>query len=361
MATTPTTDTVQLRLSSGSGPVYRTVLKTPLRAATSAEVPVIDVADIYSSAPAERAAVAAQIRDAAMGTGFFYMRGHGIAAEVTEAARAACLDFFRQPADVKLRADAAGSRFFNGYKAPRTQRINADESVDVRETFSWVYDPAYDPLAVSDETGMAIAEDYPWAATANLPHFKAAVVRYWQACLALARALVRSFALSLALPESFFDHKVSPPDAALALNYYPTIILEPADADADSVSIGSHTDFQLFTILWQDDCGGLQVLNRHGQWLAAPPVPGTFVVNIGDLFQRITNDRYVSTVHRAQNRSGRERVSMPFFFGFNRNETCAVLDTCLGPGGEKKYADIRCADWVDLRVRAMHTTEVGGG
>ncbi|EFX00521.1 2og-Fe oxygenase family protein [Grosmannia clavigera kw1407] len=348
--------TTHIRLSSGDGPVYRTVLQTPLRDATAAEIPVIDIAGIFSSSAAERAAVATQIHAAATGTGFFYMRGHGIAAAVTEAARTACLDFFRQPLATKQLADATKSRFFNGYKSPQTQRINAAESVDVRETFSWVYDPAYDPAVQTTETSIppAIAvwlrgEAFPWLATANLPHFRTAIVAYWQACLGLARALLHSFALSLGLPETALDARFSHPDAALALNYYP-----PIAATTPDVSIGSHTDFQLFTILWQDDCGGLQVLSRSGQWLTAPPLADTLVVNIGDFFQRITNDRYVSTVHRAQNHSGRERVSMPFFFGFNRNEVCGVLDTCVGPGETKKYPDIRCADWVDRRVRAMH-------
>ena len=123
------------------------------------------------------------------------------------------------------------------------------------------------------------------------------------------------------------------------------------------VSIGSHTDFQLFTILWQDDRGGLQVLNRQGQWIRAAPIPGTLVVNIADYLQRITNDRYVSTVHRVQNRSGRERVSMPFFVGFNWNESCGVLDSCVAPGEEKKYNEISCAEWVKRRARAVYETD----
>ena len=110
-------------------------------------------------------------------------------------------------------------------------------------------------------------------------------------------------------------------------------------------------------MLWQDDNGGLQVLNRQGQWINAKPLPGTFVVNIADYMQRITNDLYVSTVHRAQNWSGRERVSMPFFFGFSPNESCAVLDSCVGEDQQKKYDEITCIDWVKRRVKAMHQVE----
>ncbi|KAI0874465.1 2OG-Fe(II) oxygenase [Hypoxylon argillaceum] len=363
-----TPPTTELRLSSGNGPVSRTVLKTPVRDALPSEIPVIDVSGIFSSSKDDRMNVARQIRDAATNNGFFYIKNHGIPSEIPEATCERLLEFFRQPREVKERAHIRHSKYFNGYKPPRSQRINPFESVDVRETFSWTYDPRYDP-SVPDPAAIPphIAkylrcEEFYWEATANLPHFKEAIVRYWRSCLAVARALVRSFALSLDLPEDFFAAKFTHPDAALALNYYPPLPAAAAAAQqqqqqqggAEEVSIGSHTDFQLFTILWQDGNGGLQVLSRQGQWLHARPVPGTFVVNIADYLQRITNDRYVSTVHRAQNHSGRERISMPFFFGFNLNESCGVLDGCVAEGEERKYGEISCEEWVQRRARAMH-------
>lgn len=98
---------------------------------------------------------------------------------------------------------------------------------------------------------------------------------------------------------------------------------------------------------------GVCLLTCH-RWVHAPPIDGTFVVNFADYFQRITNDNYVSTVHRAQNYSGKERISMPFFFGFNRNESCGVLDSCIEEGEKARYEEISCDDWVRKRVEAMH-------
>ncbi|ROW06050.1 hypothetical protein VMCG_04489 [Cytospora schulzeri] len=376
-------DTFQLQLSSGNGPVYRTVLRTPLRDATPDEIPIIDISGIFSSSFEGRLAVARKIHDAATNNGFFYIKGHGIPSTVTDSAHQACLDFFRQDIDTKQKANAEKSTYFNGYKPPKTQRINPTEGIDNRETFSWTYDPRCDP-AVGDLSsipeqirefmrvepdGPEGSEDdrFPWSETKTVPHFKPAVVDYWRSCLALARRLVQSFALSLDLPETFFDAKFSHPDAALALNYYPPITPRPAGPgrspgggeDEEEVSIGSHTDFQLFTMLWQDANGGLQVLNRQGQWINAKPVEGTFVVNIADYLQRITNDKYISTVHRAVNNSGKERISMPFFFGFNCNESCGVLDSCVGADGVRKYEEVGCLEWVKRRVKAMHDTETG--
>lgn len=323
---------------------------------------MIDVSGIFSESLEDRKQVAQQIRRAATLNGFFYMKGTGIDDSIPEAAYTALLRFFRQDFEVKNRANVKHSKYYNGYKPPNTQRINASESVDHRETFSWTYDPEYDPdvadvAAIPEHIKKYLRpEQFHWDATSNLPELKTSIVTYWRACLKLARALVHSFALSLDLPETFFDAKFSHPDAALALNYYPPMERPAVPSAEDAVSIGSHTDFQLFTILWQDSAGGLQVLSRDGQWLNAPPVPGTFVVNFADYFQRITNDRYVSTVHRAQNYSGRERISMPFFFGFNRNESCSVLPSCVPEGEQPKYEEIGCDEWVTRRVEAMHRT-----
>ncbi|KAI1076411.1 Clavaminate synthase-like protein [Whalleya microplaca] len=354
--------TTTLRLASGNGPVCRTVLKASPRDAEPSEIPIIDISGISKSL-AERLKVAGQVRDAATNNGFFYIKNHGIPSKVTDDAYRACLDFFRQSREVKDRANSERSKHFNGYKPPGSQRLNPFESIDLRETFSWTYDPRFDP-AIDDPSAIPhIAqhlrcEDYHWEATANIPHLKEAVVAYWRSCLAVARDLVKIFALSLELSEDFFAAKFTYPDAALALNYYPPIPCSKSPGSPEEqLSIGSHTDFQLFTMLWQDDNGGLQVLNRQGQWINAKPIPGSFVVNIADYMQRITNDRYVSTVHRAQNLSGNERVSMPFFFGFNLNESCGVLDSCVAEGQEKKYEEISCIEWVRKRVAAMHKTE----
>ncbi len=115
------------------------------------------------------------------------------------------------------------------------------------------------------------------------------------------------------MPEDYFDSRTTYPGADGVFNYYPVTTAEESATNA--VGLGSHTDLQLFTLLWQDMIGGLQVLNKEGQWIKAVPVEGTIVVNIGDFMMRLCNDMYKSTVHRVYNRSGEERVSMPFFFG----------------------------------------------
>ena len=166
------------------------------------------------------------------------------------------------------------------------------------------------------------------------------------------------FALSLDLAEDYFDSRTTYPGADGVFNYYPTTT--EAETANNAVGLGSHTDLQLFTLLWQDMTGGLQVLKRDGQWIKATPVEGTIVVNIGDFMMRLCNDLYVSTVHRVYNRSSVDRVSMPFFFGelnlctpcrdasnvlgLNFNCVEGVVPSCTSEENPPKYERISCGD-----------------
>jgi len=121
-----------------------------------------------------------------------------------------------------------------------------------------------------------------------------------------------------------------------------------SSSKSGDVGLGSHTDLQCFTLLWQDEVGGLQILTPEGQWIMAQPIPGTLVVNIGDYLMMLTNDKFKSTVHRVFNCSTSDRISMPFFFGFNFNEKCGVLPTCIDESNPPKYEPISCAEVCQL-------------
>lgn len=205
-------------------------------------------------------------------------------------------------------------------------------------------------------------EDFIWEGTQHLPEFRSGLISYWRECVALSRKLVRIFALALDLPEDHFDRLVSYPGSDGAINYYPaakpTGMTEDATTSApQDVGLGSHTDLQCFTLLWQDQVGGLQVLSKAGQWLRVPPIEDTLVVNIGDYLMRLTNDEFVSNVHRVVSHAPVDRLSMPFFFGFNFNETVAVLPSCIDEQHPAKYEPISCGDVsnTSLTIRTLLT------
>jgi isopenicillin N synthase-like dioxygenase len=156
-------------------------------------------------------------------------------------------------------------------------------------------------------------DSYIWK-DVGLPGFQDDVITYWRNCLTLARRLIRILALGLDLPEEYFDNVTSYPGGDMTVNFYPGHGDTPVEG-RDEVRLGAHTDLQILTLLWQSEHKGLQILNSRDEWVFAPPIPGTFVVNIGDFLMRLTNDRLKSTVHRVEQHGVHDRLSMAFFFG----------------------------------------------
>lgn len=195
------------------------------------------------------------------------------------------------------------------------------------EAFNWNYDAKEDPDAV--DKAKPSASIWP----SDLPGFREGLFSYHTQLLHLSRRLTRVFALALHMPENAFDEYVREPEAGMRILHYP----EQIHSVDDQNGIGAHTDVECFTIVTQDSAGGLEVLGKNGDWIKAEPIPGSLVVNIADCFMRQTNDFFVSTVHRVVNKSGRERYSAPFFFGFDRNKLLEPIPTCVSEENPMKY------------------------
>ena len=243
------------------------------------------------------------------------------------------------------------SKFFNGWATVGSGKISPSESADQKEGLQWKYDPSIDPetkdpAQVPEEVRRWIrSEAFVWEGTTQLENFRDDVLAYWRSTLTLARELIKVFALCLDLPEDYFKDLTSYPGADGVFNFYPGLSSEMVNGDGPiDVGLGAHTDLQCLTILWQDQVGGLQVLNNQGEWIKAKPIPGTFVVNIGDFLMRMSNGRLKSTVHRVYNRTTQDRLSMPFFLGFNFNEVCSVLPTCTDEKNPPLYEPISCGE-----------------
>jgi isopenicillin N synthase-like dioxygenase len=178
---------------------------------------------------------------------------------------------------------------------------------ELNEGINYGYDPCYDPEAITTENN----GDNWWPSENRLPGYKDKVENYIGHMLTLSRALLRMFALGLDLNERSLDHLATKPYSILKMAHYPAAI---AGTDEPS-AIRPHTDYELLTILLQDDIQSLEVLSNTGQWIQAKPIPGTFIVNIGDSMSMLTNGLFVSTVHRVLNTSRKARYSVPFFLG----------------------------------------------
>ena len=168
-----------------------------------------------------------------------------------------------------------------------------------------------------------------------------AVTNYYQAMEALAARLARAFALALDLPERFFVDKIQRHVSTMRLNFYPA---QPVTPLPGQIRAGAHSDYGAFTILRTEAApGGLQVIRRGGSWIDVPNVADGFVVNIGDLLMRWTNDRWVSTLHRVVNppeelRSNATRMSVAFFQVPNYDVEVRCFESCSGPDNPSRYA-----------------------
>jgi len=193
----------------------------------------------------------------------------------------------------------------------------------------------------------------------NLPGFRETVLDYYHRVLEIGQLLFPLFALALDLPENFFDDKTTKPAAIMRLLHYPPQSPTSFESDPDSsrrqIGIGAHTDYECFTILWQDRAGGLQVRNTAGKWVDAVPIPGTLVLNLGDQFARWTNDIFKSTLHRVINRSGLERYSIPLFFGTDYDVPLEPIPTCVSLESPSKYDKVITAgEYVKSRLEATY-------
>ncbi|RMX08690.1 isopenicillin N synthase family oxygenase [Corticibacter populi] len=300
----------------------------------STNLPLIDIAGLYSAGPADRLAVARRLEQACTQRGFFYVINHGVDAALIRSVFDMGRRFFALDEASKQQVDKRHSRCNRGYEPLRAQTLESGAAPDLKESFYIGAEvPPDDPRV---KAGRFNTGPNQWPA--QLPEFRAVMQAYYEQAYALGATLMRGMALSLHLPEDYFSAYVSDAAATLRLLHYPP---QPANPAPGEKGCGAHTDFGGLTLLLQDDAGGLQVWDAQaGHWIDAPPVPGAYVVNIGDLMARWTNDRYVSTLHRVINRSGGERYSVPFFFTGNPAHQIACIPSCLEEGMTPRYAPV---------------------
>jgi isopenicillin N synthase-like dioxygenase len=172
--------------------------------------------------------------------------------------------------------------------------------------------------------------------------------------VALAQALARAFALSLDLPEDHFDRMFARLGCVLMFNWYPPLPRE--DFAKSRWSFSPHTDYGAFTLLTQDALGGLEVRNTAGEWIAVPPTPDDFVVNLGDMFAMWTNDLYMSSLHRVIHFGPESRLSAAMFTYPHGSTTIECLPTCTGPGNPPRYPPVVARDYDSAMVAQANRT-----
>jgi len=318
----------------------------------SASLPIIDISSLYSSNPDDWAGVAEQIDLACQQSGFFYVTGHGMPQQQIDQVLALAEQFFALPSEQKLNIDITATRHHRGYGTFGTEQLDPERPGDFKETFDMARNLAEDHPDVLAQKPLHGPNQYP-----DIEGFQALYEsHYWQ-MLEIGKTLLKGVAIALGLPKGFFDDKFTEPLSVLRVIHYPSL---EAKADERQLGAGAHTDYGCVTILYQDSTGGLQVQSRDGQWLDATPVAGAFVINIGDMMARWSNDRYTSTPHRVVNPSGTERYSMPFFVEPNFDTPLECLAGCYSEENPAKYPPISAGDYLLSRFAATYEYRADG-
>ncbi|MAM00132.1 MAG: hypothetical protein CL583_16965 [Alteromonadaceae bacterium] len=286
---------------------------------TGPNIPIIDFGPFMSGFYGDRKLVAERMRKASTDWGFFYLANCGMAADSLTQAFMASRQFFALPLAEKNLVAWQNAESNRGYVGVKRERLDPARPGDLKEAFN----------LAPEEPGAGVPKNR-WPQ--GHPGFRKVMTHFLDDCINTADRVLEAFALALQQPADFFVRAHDKHHHTLRLLHYPPLPegFEPADGESRA---GAHTDYGSITLLFQDDVGGLEVRTRAGEWLRAVPIPGTVVVNTGDLMHRWTNQIFCSTPHRvnvAPECRHLDRYSIAFFCHPNKDAEIVCISSCVG-------------------------------
>ncbi len=297
------------------------------------EIPIIDFGRFLNGDAAERQAVAEQISDAARRIGFFYIVNHGVPESLRQSVLSEAREFFARPMDEKMTCAPIEDGKWCGYLPPRGAAEGTKQGGSLRgegdqqtvsggtlEQFNMMRVKLADDINFENPDLAFQKNNWP----AGAPTFVETMIVNQRALMALSQELMAAFSLALGLEEDFFASYHKSPLSTFGLNFYPAPNSELQGGS--DVGVGAHCDASSFTVLLQDDIGGLEVLETSGRWIAAPYVEGAYVINIGDTMMGWTNGHFVSTLHRVVSRKPVDRYSATLFMNPDMDVTVAPIE-----------------------------------
>ncbi|KZM70079.1 isopenicillin N synthase family dioxygenase [Nocardia terpenica] len=300
------------------------------------EVPVVDIAaQVTGGSEDERARVVREIDSACARVGFVQILGHGIPEPVLAGLAAAMDEFFRRPAEFKNGYRVTGAN--RGYSPPRSESLSLSLGIESGERMNDYFEAFNIGVEARSFTDLTLSEaDYGINVWPELAGFEAAVQAYFAQAARVARTLTTIFAAALGVAPDFFDRLTDHSNDVLRMINY--ALPEGTRVETgEMIGMGEHSDFGLVTVLWADRVAGLQVLGGDGRWHDVLPEPGALLVNLGDLTARLTNDRWLSTLHRVRppviDGTVRRRRAAAFFHDGNMDAVISTLPSHIGADG----------------------------
>jgi isopenicillin N synthase-like dioxygenase len=295
-------------------------------------IPILDLGLYLAGEPGADHLLADQLRWASENIGFYFIRDHGVDQALIDATFAAAAGFHALPMAQKhallINQHQIGYLPMGGAKM-RSSDVNQNTRHDLNEAlFIRRERAADDPDVVSGKPWRGLNQ---WPG--NLPGFRETILQYWHRMERLGQSLLPLYDLALDMPPGFFRHRFEGAHINLRLSHYPPNLA----AEDNQFGIAPHTDSGFITFLPQSAVPGLEIRTVTGKWIAVPPMPGTYLVNTGDILHQWTNRRFRSTPHRAINRSATDRYAIPFFYDPNTDVMIECLPGCSAPDNPPRY------------------------
>jgi isopenicillin N synthase-like dioxygenase len=308
-------------------------------------IPVVDLDDFVNGNPNQKSAFVQKLGHAYEDVGFVAVKNHGIPPELIADLYKYVQQFFSLPAERKKKfeiSELAGQR---GYTSFGKEHAKGSDAPDLKEFFQ------YGQVVPADHT---LKSEYPDNVNVDdVPGFNETFFKAYRAFEKSGKSLLQAIALYLGLEENYFDDFVEEGNSIVRAIHYPPITTEPKSA----IRAEQHEDINLITLLVGASADGLQILTKNNEWIGVTSLPEQIVVNVGDMLQRLTNNKLKSTTHRVVN-PPRElwhtsRFSIPFFLHPKSAMSLAALKSCIDERHAKAYEDITAGDYLDERLREI--------
>ena len=308
-------------------------------------IPVVDLQDFLCNDAAKKAAFVDQLGKAYEDIGFVAVKNHGVPSHLIAELYEHVQHFFSLPLEKKLHYEVAGLAGQRGYTSFGREHAKGSDAPDLKEFFQ------YGQIVESDDP---IKSEYPDnVSVSEIQQFNPTLFNAYRNFEKSGSALLQAIALYLGLDENYFEPYLVNGNSILRCIHYPPITNEPKIA----IRAEQHEDINLITLLVGASADGLQVLTKQGDWVNVTSLPDQIVVNVGDMLQRLTNNKLRSTTHRVVNPSRdlwhTSRFSIPFFMHPRSEMSLACLESCINKTHEKAYPDATAGEYLDERLREI--------
>jgi isopenicillin N synthase-like dioxygenase len=308
-------------------------------------IPVVDLSDFLSGDASLKNAFVQQLGQAYEEVGFVAVKNHGVPDELIHDLYKHVQQFFALPDHIKRKYEIPGLAGQRGYTSFGREHAKGSDAPDLKEFFQ------YGQTVVD---GDAIASEYPKnVEVLEVEGFNETLARAYRSFEKSGSALLQAISLYLNLEEQYFDQFVHNGNSILRCIHYPPIISEPKSA----IRAEQHEDINLITLLVGASADGLQILSKQNEWIPVTSLPDQIVVNVGDMLQRLTNNKLKSTTHRVVNPPrelwNTSRFSIPFFLHPKSSMSLACLDSCIDEQHAKAYVDATAGAYLDERLREI--------